>query len=155
VSSPARRTAIAAVLVAVLGVFAAGVIVLESRERGQGLVPDRVQSGARDAVPDRGGGGSDAPVPQAACPADLVGCREVSGRILYVEAVDPDGDGDAHFVLADTDSVTGPGITVVDVRPDLRPSPLPGAGAEVTAAGTVESGSYGQSQVEAVAFESG
>jgi hypothetical protein len=154
VSSRGRRTTIAALLLAVLGVFAAGVIVLESRERGQGLVPDRVQGAVRDAVPDRGGG-SDAPVAQAACPAELVGCREVSGRILYVEAVDPDGDGDAHFVLADTASVTGPGITVVDVRPGLRPAPLPGIGAEVTAAGTVEIGSYDQHQIEAVAFESG
>jgi hypothetical protein len=54
-------------------------------------------------------------------------------------------------VLADTDSVTGPGITVVDVRPDLRPQPLPGAGDHLSAAGPVATGSFGQSQVEAVA----
>ena len=106
-----------------------------------------------DHVPDRDPTPS-TPIPQAKCPPDLAGCREVSGRVLYVEAVDPDGDGDAHFVTADAASVTGPGITVIDVSVDLRPNPLPGVGAEVTAAGTVATGSHGQSQIEAVAFES-
>ena len=147
------RLAIAAVLLAIVGVFAVGVIVLESRQRGQGNVPDRVQDAARDAVPDRDGGGAPS-LAQAPCPPDLVGCREVSGRIIYVESVDPDGDGDAHFVLADSAGITGLGLTVVDVRPDLRPDPLPGVGDEVTAAGTLETGSYGQTQVQAVAFES-
>jgi hypothetical protein len=74
----------------------------------------------------------------------------VSGRIVYVEAVDPDGDGDAHFVLADSDGVTGFGISVVDVRADLRPQPLPGVGDQISAAGPVATGSFGQRQIEAV-----
>jgi hypothetical protein len=63
--------------------------------------------------------------------------------------VDPDGDGDAHFVLASRESVTLPGVSVIDVRVDLRPHPLPGPGDRISAAGPVAIGSYGQRQVEA------
>lgn len=84
------------------------------------------------------------------CPADLANCRSASGRIIYVEGVDPDGDGDAHFVLASRDSVTGPGLSVIDVKRSLRPQPLPGPGDRVSAAGPVYSGSYGQKQIEAI-----
>jgi len=87
---------------------------------------------------------------QARCPGSLSNCREASGRILYVERVDPDGDGDAHFVLASSDSVTAPGISVIDVRKDLRPSPLPGPGDRLSAAGPVYEGSYGQRQIQAI-----
>jgi hypothetical protein len=86
----------------------------------------------------------------AACPPDAGNCRSASGRVLYVERVDPDGDGDAHFVLASRQSITGPGISVIDVRRSLRPSPLPGRGDRMSAAGPVYSGSYGQRQIEAV-----
>lgn len=73
----------------------------------------------------------------------------VSGPIVYVEAVDPDGDGDAHFVLLDREGVTAPGITVVDVARELRPRPLPGIGDRLRAAGPVRTGRFGQLQVEA------
>jgi hypothetical protein len=63
--------------------------------------------------------------------------------------VDPDGDGDAHFVLLSGESITGPGLTVVDVRRDLRPHPLPGPGDRISAAGPVYRGSHGQRQIEA------
>lgn len=86
-----------------------------------------------------------------ACPAGLVNCARASGRIAYVERVDPDGDGDAHFVLVGSRSITGPGITVVDVRADLRPRPLPGPGDLLAAAGPVYRGTFGQRQIEAVA----
>jgi hypothetical protein len=88
--------------------------------------------------------------PVAHCPSDLSGCRTATGRILYVERVDPDGDGDAHFVLASREGITAPGISVIDVRRDLRPHPLPGAGGRLSAAGLVQTGSYGQRQIEAV-----
>ena len=55
----------------------------------------------------------------------LAGCRTASGRIVYVEQVDPDGDGDAHFVLAGDDSITGPGISVIDVKPSLHRAARP------------------------------
>ena len=67
------------------------------------------------------------------CPADLGNCATASGRIVYVERVDPDGDGDAHFVVASRDSIT-----------------LPGPGDRISAAGPVYRGSYGQRQIEAI-----
>jgi hypothetical protein len=93
------------------------------------------------------------PVPRAECPRDLTGCRTASGRILYVERVDPDGDGDAHFVLASRQGITAPGISVIDVRKDLRPRPLPRPGDMLSAAGRVQVGSYDQRQIEAVTVE--
>jgi hypothetical protein len=84
----------------------------------------------------------------AKCPAGAVGCVAVTGRVLYVEAVDPDGDGDAHYVLAGG-KVTAPGLSVIDVAPALRPRRLPRGGDLVSAAGPVRTGSYGQRQIEA------
>jgi hypothetical protein len=92
------------------------------------------------------------PLRRVPCPAGVAGCRTASGRIIYVEAVDPDGDGDAHFVLASDDSITARGISVIDVRRGLRPHPLPGVGEQLSAAGPVYRGSYGQRQIEAVAI---
>ncbi len=84
------------------------------------------------------------------CPPEHPGCRSASGRIFYVERVDPDGDGDAHFVIVDSQSITLPGMTAIDVRKGLRPHPLPEAGDLISAAGPVETGSYGQSQIHAI-----
>jgi hypothetical protein len=86
----------------------------------------------------------------ARCPPDLLGCRTASGRIIYVERKDPDGDGDAHFVLVSRQAITGPGLSVIDVKHSLRPSPLPGPGDRVSAAGPVFRGSRRQKQIEAV-----
>jgi hypothetical protein len=88
-------------------------------------------------------------VREARCPAGAANCASATGTILYVERVDPDGDGDAHFVLLDSKGVTAPGITVVDVAADLRPRPLPGPGDVLSAAGPVLPGSYDQRQIEA------
>ena len=118
-------------------------------------------------VPGCGGGGGDepttaraekspeAPPPppklrRAHCPPGVAGCRVASGRIIYVERVDPDGDGDAHFVLASRAGVTAPGISAIDVRRGLRPHPLPGPGDRLSAAGPVQTGSYGQRQIHAL-----
>ena len=84
------------------------------------------------------------------CPPDLGNCRTASGRIVYVERVDPDGDGDAHFVLTSPQSITLPGLSVIDVEKSLRPRPLPGPGDRISAAGPVYRGSYGQKQIEAI-----
>ena len=67
-----------------------------------------------------------------------------------MERVDPDGDGDAHFVIVDPQGITVPGATAIDVRAGLRPNPLPGVGDLVSAAGPVQTGSYGQSQIHAL-----
>ena len=84
------------------------------------------------------------------CPAGLPSCRRTEGRIVYVEQVDPDGDGDAHFVITDPQGITLPDLTAIDVRKGLRPHPLPGTGDLISAAGPVQTGSYGQSQIHAL-----
>jgi len=84
------------------------------------------------------------------CPADAANCASARGTVVYVEAVDPDGDGDAHFVLASSQSITGPGITVLDIEKGLRPHPLPGLGDRLSAAGPVYRGSHGQKQIQAI-----
>jgi hypothetical protein len=90
------------------------------------------------------------PLQRARCPAGLPGCRTASGRIAYVERVDADGDGDAHFILISRDSITAPGISAVAVKRSLRPRPLPRPGDRLSAAGQVFRGSFGQRQIEAV-----
>lgn len=89
------------------------------------------------------------------CPPGLRGCRTTKGRIVYVERIDPDGDGDAHFVVVDPQGITLPGLTAVDVRRGLRPQPLPGPGDLISAAGPVETGSFGQSQIHALELHVG
>ena len=84
------------------------------------------------------------------CPSGLPNCRSTEGRILYEERVDPDGDGDAHFVVIDPQGITLPGLTAIDVRKGLRPHPLPAIGDLISAAGPVQTGSYGQSQIHAL-----
>jgi hypothetical protein len=90
--------------------------------------------------------------PSVTCPAGVPSCRSVSGRVVYVESVDPDGDGDLHVVLAGDNGVTGPGVTAVDVPRTLRPGRDPAIGDPVAAAGPVERGSYGQRQVHALRY---
>jgi hypothetical protein len=85
------------------------------------------------------------------CDADVPGCRSVRGTVLYVEHVDPDGDGDLHVVVA-AGSITLPGMTSIDVAVDVRPKRDPGIGDRVSAAGPVQPGSYGQSQIHALEF---
>jgi hypothetical protein len=75
----------------------------------------------------------------------------VRGRVLYVERVDPDGDGDLHVVVRGG-SVTFPGVSVIDVRRGLRPRRDPRPGDWVSGAGPVYPGSYRQRQIEAVEF---
>jgi hypothetical protein len=84
------------------------------------------------------------------CPPGHPACRETTGRIVYVERIDPDGDGDAHFVIKDPQGITLPGLTAIDVRAGLRPHPLPDPGDEISAAGPVQAGSYGQAQIHAL-----
>ena len=142
-----RRWVVLGAVVVAVSILAG--LALAARGGDEGLIPDRIQPNRPAASPPEGRAAPAAPA--AKCPGGVAGCREVAGRIIYVERVDPDGDGDAHFVLADTAGVTGPGITVVDVRADLRPQPLPDVGDRLSAAGAVATGSYGQRQIEAVA----
>lgn len=127
------------------------------QERVPAERPDPGDSGAsgggRGSDPDPGAGGSGEPgLPESSCPPELSNCVVASGRVIYVEAVDPDGDGDAHFVTTSDEGVTFPGVTVFDVRTDLRPSPLPREGDLVGGAGPVFRGSHGQKQIEVIEF---
>lgn len=108
----------------------------------------------RDGSPagDADAGGTEPVLPESSCPPDLSNCVVASGRVIYVEAVDPDGDGDAHFITESEEGVTAAGLTIFDVRTDLRPDPLPEVGDLVGGAGPVFRGSYGQKQIEAVEF---
>jgi len=89
------------------------------------------------------------------CPAGHPACRETVGRIVYVERIDADGDGDAHFVIRDPQGITLRGLTAIDVRAGLRPHPLPRPGDLISAAGPVQTGSYGQHQIHALELHVG
>lgn len=136
-------------------------VVLLGTVCGCGGDGDATTSGAPSKAGERSApkGGGEAPAPEAPsagtvapsrCPAGLPSCRTTEGRIVYVERVDPDGDGDAHFVIADPQGITLRGLTAIDVRKGLRPQPLPGIGELISAAGPVQTGSYGQSQIHAI-----
>jgi hypothetical protein len=88
---------------------------------------------------------------EATCPAYDDACVAVTARVLAIESVDPDGDGDLH-VIAAGGSVTGPGLTVFDVSAALRPAEDPHIGQRVTGAGPVYRGSFGQRQIEVREF---
>jgi hypothetical protein len=111
--------------------------------------PAATPAGEAPAQRPEGGRGGEVVAP-ARCEAGRPACRSAEGRIVFVERVDPDGDGDAHFVIADPQGITLPGLTAIDVRRELRPRPLPGVGDLVSAAGPVQTGSYGQSQIHAL-----
>ena len=109
------------------------------------------RAGEPPAAAPRPDASAEAPRPRverARCPPAAANCAAVTGRVLYVEKVDADGDGDAHYVLAGGD-VTARGISVIDVRRGLRPRRLPRLGDLVSAAGPVFTGRFGQRQIEA------
>ena len=104
----------------------------------------------RDAAPER------PRLRTARCPASYAGsnCAAARGRVVYVESVDADGDGDLHAVATWTggDKVSGGGLVIFDVRRDLRPRRDPRPGDEVTGWGPVFPGSYGQRQIQVEKF---
>jgi hypothetical protein len=102
-------------------------------------------------------------LPRPACRAERSGdersargripeCASVSGVIVYVERVDPDGDGDLHVVVTDRHAVTLAGLTSIDVSKELRPRRDPRIGERAAAMGPVQRGSYGQDQIHALVF---
>lgn len=136
-------------LVLVLGVGAAVVWPRASAfvEPGPAESPTAAQPRARDDRPPA--------TPRVRCPEGVADCRAVRGRVVFVERVDPDGDGDLHVVLAGEGGVTGPGLSSVDVKPSLRPARDPRIGDRAAAAGPVQKGSFGQAQVHALRFQVG
>jgi hypothetical protein len=140
--SPQTSCAVAALAVAVLAAF--GGCGGESGRTEPGAAPQASSHSSPEEKPTAG------TVAPSHCQADRPSCRTAEGRIVYVERVDPDGDGDAHFVIADPQGITLLGLTAIDVRRGLRPHPLPGPGDLISAAGPVQIGSYGQSQIHAL-----
>lgn len=125
------------------------VLAMTSGCGGGSDLPERSAPNQEKPVPRREKSTADTVAPSR-CPPELPTCRTAEGRIAYVERVDPDGDGDAHFVIVDSQSITLPGLTAIDVRKGLRPHPLPDVGDLISAAGPVQTGSYGQSQIHAL-----
>ena len=124
---------------------------LLARDRADAPLVDRGgETGPRGERPERER--RRARLKPARCPRGVERCRSVTGRIVYVEAVDPDADGDLHVVIA-AGGISLPGLTAVDVRPGLRPRRDPRAGDRATAAGPVQTGTYGQSQIHALRFD--
>jgi hypothetical protein len=117
---------------------------------GGGMTEAESPREAGDRPSPRAGKEPPAEPSAAHCPSALPTCRTTRGPIVYVERVDPDGDGDAHFVVRDRQGITLRGMTAIDVRRGLRPHPLPGLGEWISAAGPVQTGSYGQSQIHAI-----
>jgi hypothetical protein len=92
------------------------------------------------------------PLPRPPCRAGVPGCASTSGRIVYVERVDPDGDGDLHVIVTDRRGVSLPGLTAIDVSKDLRPRRDPQPGDHASGMGPVQKGHYGQWQIHALEF---
>jgi hypothetical protein len=140
---------VAAVLIAAAGIIAA---LLAMRDPDPATVvaapPGRTVTATATPTPTR------TPRPRVRiprCPADVAGCAAVRGPVIYVERVDPDGDGDLHVVVVGG-SVTLPGATSIDVAKELRPRHDPRVGDVVSAAGPVQRGHLGQDQVHALVF---
>lgn len=149
--APDRRCRLAVIALAAAALLALAGGCGGGGETTAGTAPDSV-SGEESVTRQEpaGRGRPSASVAPSHCPRGLPSCRTARGRIVYVERVDPDGDGDAHFVVADRQGITLPGLTAIDVRKGLRPRPLPGPGELISAAGPVQTGSYGQSQIHAL-----
>jgi hypothetical protein len=132
-----------ALVLLVVAVGAAALPIDDQRRRA-----DPTPGATRSAVPTRT---PEPDVVRARCRAGVADCHVVRGTVMYVERVDPDGDGDLHVVVMDG-SITAPGITAVDVRAGLRPARDPRVGDRVSAAGPVQRGTYGQAQIHALEF---
>lgn len=136
-----------------LAVLAAGMVVAGCGDSGSATPASTETGPAPRHVADRAAGRRARPrlIP-ARCRGPISNCRAATGRVVYVERVDPDGDGDLHVVLLDGKSLSGPAVTVLDVSRELRPDRDPKLGDLVTGAGPVYRGSYGQRQIQVTTF---
>jgi len=133
---------------------ALAVAVVAMAAAGCGGAPEKPRSSATptpDATPTAAPR-SERALKRPRCRPDVPMCRSTSGRIVFVERVDPDGDGDLHVVVADRRGVTLRGLTAIDVSKELRPRRDPRIGERAAAMGPVQTGSFGQSQIHALVF---
>ncbi len=144
-----RLLALLAVALAAAAVVAVAVDPHERLERHETRRPPPPEREAEPKAEREPRAGRRPARPRVRCPRAVDGCRAVAGRVVLVESVDPDGDGDLHVVVAGGD-VTAPGLTAIDVAPELRPRRDPEIGSRVDAAGPVQRGSFGQSQIHAL-----
>jgi hypothetical protein len=134
-----------------LALVAVAAFVLWPRGDDEPAQPGQPDRGERAERP-RGERRAPARLERPPCRDDVPDCASTSGRIVYVERVDPDGDGDLHVVVSDRRGVTLRGLTAVDVSKVLRPRRDPRIGDLAAAMGPVQRGSFGQSQIHALEF---
>lgn len=77
-------------------------------------------------------------------------CARVRGRVVGVERVDPDGDGDRHLVV-----VARLDARLIKLPADFRVGRLPRLGSEVSATGPVVRGSSGRPAIRAERLTAG
>lgn len=82
------------------------------------------------------------PLRRPRCRHGVADCASTSGTIVYVERVDPDGDGDLHVALLSRQSLTYPGISVVKFERRVRPAHVPAIGSWMTAVGERYTGTH-------------
>jgi hypothetical protein len=134
---------------------AAGAALAVAVLAGCGGAPEAPRSSATptpDATPAATPRATSRPLARPRCRDDVPQCASTSGRIVFVERVDPDGDGDLHVVVADRRGVSLRGLTAIDVSKELRPRRDPRIGERAAAMGPVQTGSYGQDQIHALVF---
>jgi hypothetical protein len=136
----------ALLFVLLLGVLAGGLIWTSSSSHGSLRLPG--SSASPHATPAEPAPHSGR-LPRAHCRHGVPVCRAVGGRVVYVESVDPDGDGDLHVIVAAA-GISAPGVTSIDIRRGLRPAHDPRLGSRVSAAGPVQRGHIGQNQIHAL-----
>ena len=138
------------VLIALLGVAA---FVLWPRDGGESSPGPAARAPEPTTTPRPAERRRRRPLARPRCRDGVPECASASGRVLFVERVDPDGDGDLHVVVDDRRrGVTLRGVTAIDVSKELRPRRDPRVGDEASAMGSVQTGSFGQSQIHALEF---
>jgi hypothetical protein len=72
-------------------------------------------------------------------------CSRVSGRVIWVQKHDPDGDGDRHLIV-----MARLHPRIVKLAKTFRVEPLPGIGDHVDAVGWVQVGASGHAEIDTI-----